>query len=157
MRFVVSPEWAEIDPIREQARKFLADSGLAISTIHALVMVIGELMENSVKYGSYDSSHEQINVEIDIEDNIITVEVTNPIDDSSIDDLHNLDRMIQWVRGHQDPFEAYTERLREVAKKPLHDEASGLGIVRIAYEGDVVLDFFVNQDNLLTVSAVLTV
>jgi len=157
MNIVARPKWEEIDPIREKARLFLADSGLTISTIHALVMVLGELMENSVKYGSYESSKDQIKLAIDIEDNLITVEVSNPIDDNSIDDLHNLDRMIQWVRGHQDPFEAYTERLREVAKKPLHDETSGLGIVRIAYEGDVVLDFFVNQDNLLTVSAVLAV
>ena len=157
MKIEVDPDWGKIDPIREKARQFLTDSGLAISTIHALVMVLGELLENSVKYGSYESSDDQIKLEIGIEDNIITVAVTNPVDDGSIDDLHDLDRMIQWVRGHQDPFEAYTNRLREVAKKPLHDEASGLGIVRIAYEGDVVLDFFVNQDNLLTVSAVLTV
>ena len=157
LKIALGPDWDEIDPIREKARLFLADNGLTMSTIDALVMVLGELLENSVKYGIYESSRDRIKLAIDIEDKIITVEVTNPINDRSMEDLHDLDRMIQWVRGHQDPFEAYTERLREVAKKPLRDEASGLGIVRIAYEGDVVLDFFVNQDNLLTVSAVLSV
>ena len=157
MKLAVGPDWDEIDPIREQARLFLEESGLEISAIHALVMVLGELLENSVKYGSFESSDDQIELSIDIDDKIITVEVTNPVDDSSMDDLHELDRMIQWVRGHQDPFEAYTEGLSVVAKKPLQDAASGLGIVRIAYEGEVVLDFFVNQENLLTVSAVLAV
>ena len=63
--------------------------------------------------------------------------------------------MIQWVRGFQDPFEAYVKRLREIAKKSLDDKESGLGIVRIIYEGQVDLDFFVTDKDLLTVSAIL--
>jgi hypothetical protein len=119
-------------------------------------MVLGELLENSVKYGSYKTTDGHIQISISIGKKIITIEVTNPIDGSNLDDLKRLDWMIQWVRGYQDPFEAYIERLKEVAKKPLHDKESGLGIVRIAYEGNVILDFFVSKDNILTVSAVLT-
>jgi len=156
MKVTLSPDWDEIEPLRLQAHDFFGSHGLSRNTVQSLVMVLGELLENSVKYGSYKTADSPIQISIHIGKKIVTIEVTNPIDDSNLDDLKRLDWMIQWVRGYQDPFEAYIERLKEVAKKPLHDKESGLGIVRIAYEGDVILDFFVSEDNLLTVSAVLT-
>ena len=156
MKVTLRPDWDEIEPLRLQAHDFFGSHGLSGDVIQSLVMVLGELLENSVKYGCYKVSDSQIQISINIGKKIITIEVTNPVDDSNLDDLKRLDRMIQWVRGYQDPFEAYIERLKEVAKRPLHDKESGLGIVRVAYEGDVILDFFVSEDNLLTVSAVLT-
>jgi len=156
MKISLRPDWDEIEPLRLQVHDFFESHALPGNIVHSLVMVIGELLENSVKYGSYEAADSHIQVSVNIGKKIITIEVTNPIDDSNLDDLKRLDWMIQWVRGYQDPFEAYIERLKEVAKKPLHDKESGLGIVRIAYEGDVILDFFVSEDNLLTVSAVLT-
>ena len=156
MKVTLRPDWDEIEPMRLQAHDFFGSHGLSVNAIHSLVMVLGELLENSVKYGCYKVFDSQIQLSISIGKKIITIEVTNPVDDSNLDDLKRLDRMIQWVRGYQDPFEAYIERLKEVAKRPLHDKESGLGIVRVAYEGDVILDFFVSEDNLLTVSAVLT-
>ena len=62
--------------------------------------------------------------------------------------------MVQWIRGFQDPFEAYLERLKEVSSQSLDHEESGLGLVRIAYEGQSVLDFFVTENHVLAVSAV---
>ncbi|MFC1543165.1 ATP-binding protein [Candidatus Neomarinimicrobiota bacterium] len=156
MKITLSPNWDEIEPLRIQAYDFFGSHELSDNIIHSLVMVLGELLENSVKYGSYKTTDSRIQISINISKKIITIEVTNPVDDTNLNDLKSLDRMVQWVRGYQDPFEAYIERLKEVAKKPLHDKESGLGIVRIAYEGNVILDFFVSEDNLLTVSAVLT-
>ena len=156
MKTTLRPDWDEIEPLRLKAYNFFGSHELSDNIVHSLVMVLGELLENSVKYGNYKASDDHIQISINVGKKIITIEVANPIDDSNLDDLKRLDRMIQWVRGYQDPFEAYIERLKEVAKKPLHDKESGLGIVRIAYEGDVILDFFVSEDNLLTVSAVLT-
>ena len=71
-----------------------------------------------------------------------------------MDNLNELDRIIQWIRGFQDPFEAYIDRLQTVAQKSLTDKESGLGIVRVAYEARAILDFFVTADNMLTVAAV---
>ncbi len=156
MKVTLRPDWDEIEPLRLQAHDFFGSHELSGDVIQSLVMVLGELLENSVKYGCYKVSDSQIQISISIGKKIITIEVANPVDDSNLDDLKRLDWMIQWVRGYQDPFEAYIERLKEVAKRPLQDKESGLGIVRIAYEGDVILDFFVSEDNLLTVSAVLT-
>lgn len=156
LKITLHPEWDEIEPLRLKAHDFFVSHGLPDETNQSLVMVIGELLENSVKYGSYKAADSHIHMKISVSKRIITIEVTNPIDDTNLEDIKRLDRMIQWVRGYQDPFEAYIERLKEVAKKPLSDQESGLGIVRIAYEGDVIIDFFVSEDNLLTVSAVLT-
>ena len=37
----------------------------------------------------------------------------------------------------------------------MRDENSGLGLVRIAYEGDAILDFFVSDEGILNVSAII--
>ena len=71
--------------------------------------------------------------------------------------LSKLDKRIQWIRSFQDPFEAYIERIKEVSKKPLHDKESGIGLVRIAYEGNALLDFFVNDNSTVNVSAVTNI
>ena len=68
--------------------------------------------------------------------------------------LRKLDKTLQWIRGFQDPFQAYVERIKQISRKPFDDEISGLGLVRIAYEGNAILDFFLSEDNQLNVSAV---
>ena len=44
--------------------------------------------------------------------------------------------------------------MKEVSRKPLADEESGLGLVRIAYEGGAILDFFVNEDGMVNISTI---
>ena len=116
-------------------------------------MILSELAENSIKYGDFHGSDAEIMVSLDIGKDFITIEVNNPVDPDSGIHLQRLDKMIQWIRGYQDSFQAYIERLKEIARKPLEDEESGLGLARIAYEGKAILDFFVMDDN-LNVSAI---
>ena len=68
--------------------------------------------------------------------------------------LRKLDKTLQWIRGFQDPFQAYVQRIRKISRKPLDDEFSGLGLTRIAYEGQAILDFFLTEGNQLNVSAI---
>ena len=154
MRIAINPVWGEIEAVRNRVHQFLEQLELSKNIISSMVMVLSELAENSIKYGSFKVPESQVEIHLEVGANMITAEVSNAVDDSCLANLKKLDRMIQWVRGYQDPFEAYVERLKEVSKKPLQDEESGLGIVRIAYEGKVVLDFFVSENDLLTVSAV---
>ena len=154
MKTEIAPEWDELERIRLDAGDFLEKNGLAEQVSDATVMVLSELLENSVKYGSFTHKSDKVSIRLDLSGDQITVEITNPIAESSLPDLEKLDKTIQWVRGFQDPFEAYVKRLREISKKSLDDKESGLGIVRIAYEGKVALDFFVTEKDLLTVSAV---
>lgn len=150
----LKPDWKEIEPIRLESSKFLEGHKFSADTVNALTMIVSELIENAIKYGLFVQPEGQVSVNIQVGRKVITVEVSNPVDSSTYNNLKKLDRTIQWIRGYQDPFEAYLDKLKEIAKKPIADEESGLGLVRIAYEGRGIIDFFVSEDGLLSVSVI---
>lgn len=152
MQLTIKPEWDEIDGMRDQCEAHLISLNLDIEVVQALTMVACELTENAVKYGHYDKE-ETITISVDVDSSAITVEVTHPVDPMLSENFERFDAMIQWIRGFQDPFEAYLERLREVSSQNLDHAESGLGLVRIAYEGQSVIDFFL-EDTHLAVNAV---
>ena len=155
MELSIQPKWDEIVNISNKITEFLSDNHLSIDSINMSIMIVCELVENGLKYGSFDSSDDSLSVSVNLMDSMITVEVVNPFSEKEHDHLKRLDQTIQWMRGFQDPFEAYVERLKVISKKPLSDEESGLGIVRIAYEGKAILDFVIGENDTLNVSAVL--
>lgn len=157
IEFNLKPDWDEIERIRNESAGFLQAHNLNDDTIHSLSMIISELIENGIKYGQYKMVENRVMVRIGIERNAVTIEVVNPVGENAVKHLSKLDKTIQWIRGYQDPFEPYIERLKEVSKKPLTDTESGLGLVRIAYEGKAQLDFFVSENHILNVSAVSTI
>jgi len=157
LKLTVKPEWDEIEEARNKAAKFFQSLGVVADSVHSLTMVMSELIENGVKYGNFTAGPDRVEVDIRREEDLITMEVINPVnlnDQDARTHMKRLDKTIQWIRGYQDPFEAYVEKLKEVARRPLNDEESGLGLVRIAYEGKAILDFFVDEDGSLNVSAV---
>jgi len=154
IEFNVKPDWDEIEKVRNESTDFLQSHGLSDDAVHSLSMIISELIENGIKYGNFKMMDNKVVVILQLEDNNITIEVYNPVDEKAYKHLSRLDKTIQWIRGYQDPFEAYIERIKEVSKKPLHDAESGIGLVRIAYEGKALLDFFVGDNNILNVSVV---
>lgn len=154
IEFDVKPDWDEIEKVRNESADFLQSHELSDDTIHSLSMIISELIENGLKYGDFETEGNKVVVIINVATNMVTVEVLNPVDKSAYEHLSKLDKTIQWIRGYQDPFEAYIERIKEVSKKPLHDMESGIGLVRIAYEGNALLDFFVAENNMLNVSVI---
>lgn len=151
----LAPDWDEIERLRRSAHIFMEEAGVKTATAQAVEMVLSELMENAVKYGAFSKQHNQITFDVELMGDVIVIEVTNPVTDKNLAHLKVLDRTIQWIRGFQDPFEAYVERVQEVAQKPMDDKTSGLGVVRVAYEGGAVLDFFLDEDSILKVSAVV--
>lgn len=155
----IAPDWDEVDRIRREAEAFLKTQELAQDAVDALSMVACELTENAIKYGRFpkepngpDAAH--ITVTITTRRRRVLVEVKNPIGTGNEEHMARFDAMIQWIRGYQDPYEAYLERLKDVSKRTLEDTESGLGLVRIAYEGQSILDFYVDDQNQLAVSAV---
>lgn len=154
IKLVIDASWEEIETIRTESSQFLASHSFAKEIVDAVTMIISELAENSIKYGSFTVPEHKVEVNVSLSADKITVEVINPFDESAHRHLKRLDKTIQWIRGYQDPFEAYIERMKEVSKKPLADEESGLGLVRIAYEGGAILDFFVNEDGMVNISTI---
>lgn len=150
----IKPEWSNIETAREQTKEFLASLDFNDDIKDAVIMIISELLENAIKYGKFTEKHSGIETSVTASDRSITIEVRSPVGDE--DDMHfrRLDRIVQWVRGYQNPLEAYIEKIKEIALQPVSDSQSGLGIVRIAYEGQAVIDFYVNDDNIISISAV---
>jgi anti-sigma regulatory factor (Ser/Thr protein kinase) len=143
MELKVKPKWEDADMVRDRSNDFLMSHGVSHDIAYALSMTACELFENAVKYGHFRSDDEAINVTVEVSKNDIIVEVKNPAGAMS-EDLQQLDNT----------FQAYIERLKEVSEKKLKEGESGLGLVRIAYEGQAVLDFYVDENNVLAVSAV---
>lgn len=149
----VAPLWENVGRIRRQTLHFLEAQALPAEVVDAISMVACELAENATKYGDFDARRATIDVRVALSRQQVTVEVTNPVSATADENLQRLDRTVQWIRGFQDPFEAYLNRLQELSVEDLFSPESRLGLVRIAYEGQSVLDFYVNDDNVLAVSA----
>ncbi len=152
----LKPEWEKIENARNTGAQFLTQSGVCAEKVQAVTMVLSELIENAIKYGCYSIAEDKIEAKIRIDESMITIEVLHPVEKGNYRHLKELDKSIQWIRGFQNAFEAYIEKIQEVSKKPLKDDESGLGLVRIAYEGQAIVDFFLNEDNQVSVSAVTT-
>jgi len=150
----IIPNWDEIETTQNILSDILKDEGFDQDTIDSQIMVISELIENAIKYSHFTSKFPKIEATIKITKRNITIEVKSPANEESNVHIIRLDKTIQWVRGFQNPFEAYVMRLKKIAIKPLSDKDSGLGIVRIAYEGQSVVDFYINDENIISISSV---
>lgn len=148
----IAPEWDAVKAVWDPCRSMLAANGLSSDEAYQLAMVSQELLENAVKYGAFHGA-ERVVLTVRVVPEDVTVEVKSRV---GVDDanLRRFDQMIQWIRGFQDPFEAYVERLKVVAAQPYVHGESGLGLTRIAYEGRCAIDFYVDEENVLAVSAV---
>jgi len=138
----------------DRGSRFLKSHGFSDDAVHVPVMVLRELIKNSIKYGKLAPAANEIVVRLQIDKNTYTIEVLNPLDKTGSDRLKELDKTIQFIRSYQDPYEAYSKRLSEVAAPSCNAEANDLGLVKIAHEGGAILDFFVSEDNFLNLSAV---
>jgi hypothetical protein len=152
LQLALKPIWEEIDLLASKCTAFLKGEGLDADARNALSMVACELAENATKYGHFNDSKESVKVSLAILPTHVTVTVANPVTPQEAETLAILDHTIQWIRGYQDPFQAYLERLRDVSSQSLMSNESRLGLVRIAYEGQSTLDFYVGADGILVVS-----
>jgi hypothetical protein len=148
----IPPEWEAVKRAWEPCRTALSKAGLNEDETYQLAMVAQELLENAVKYGAFTNG-ERILLGVRAAEEDVVVEVKSRV---GVDDAHlrRFDRTIQWIRGFQDPFEAYVERMKLVSAQPYSHGESGLGLTRIAYEGRSIIDFYVDEHDVLAVSAV---
>jgi hypothetical protein len=149
----LAPSWEAIPSAWEPCRRTLLGAGLGDDEAYALCMVTQELLENAVKYGDWAGVAEHVDLTVRAAGDDVTVEVKSPVGDDP-GALRQFDLAIQWIRGHQDPFEAYIEKMKLAAAEDYGTGKSGLGLTRIAYEGRCLLDFYVDASSRLAVSAV---
>lgn len=156
LELTLRPVWEEIDALGGRCMDFLKAEGLDVDAQNALAMVACELAENATKYGHFQGEKKEkevVKIALEVLPSHITVKASNPVTQAEAETLNVLDQTIQWIRGFQDPFQAYLERLRDVSSQSLSSTESRLGLVRIAYEGQSTLDFYVGRDGILVVSA----
>jgi len=146
------PDWGAIRRSWDPCHDALARGGLSEDEAYALCMVAQELLENAVKYGDA-ASGQPVHLSVEVAPAEVTIEVKNRVAGNDLQ-LHHFDRAVQWLRGFQDPFEAYVERLKLVSAESYHGGQSGLGLARIAYEARCLVDFYVDETSTLAVSAV---
>lgn len=147
------PEWDAIQTAWDPCDRHLQGNGLTRDEAYGLCMVARELLENAVKYGRYADGGPPVDLSIEAGPREVIVEVKSPVGVDS-EELHEFDRTIQWIRGFQDPFEAYVERLKLASAQAFGAARGGLGLARIAHEGRCAVDFYVDATNTLAVSAV---
>ena len=71
IEFNVKPDWDEIEKVRNESADFLQSHNLSDNTIYSLSMIISELIENGIKYGSFKMVENKVIVAINIERNIV--------------------------------------------------------------------------------------
>jgi len=152
----LAAEWPEVGRINQVAGEYLQSCDLPPECASRYTMIVCELVENGIKYGDFSGANGGLYVRVTVCERTITIQVTNPVDLKTDLYLHELDRAIQWMRGFQDPFEAFLGRIKEISREPVEDSKSGLGILRIMYEGRAALDFYVDENRALNVFAVST-
>jgi hypothetical protein len=153
-QLLVEPEWDAIQRVWDPCSGFLKEQGLHPDVCYALAMSTQELLENAVKYGDYSGGQKKVELVVEVGKTDVTIEVRSPVSNKQAELLDRFDHTIQWIRGYQNPFEAYVEKLKDVSSQPFSAGKSGLGLTRIAYEGQCILDFYVDDKSTLSVSAV---
>jgi hypothetical protein len=151
LTFKIRPDWQEIERVNTETHEFLSATSLPESAVDTYTMIICELLENGIKYGRKD---EIMEVMVSISEHQVSIRVANKVDRADYPHLQALDRTLQRIRGVQNPYQAYLERVGEISREPLGEARSCLGLVRIAYEGNASLDFILEDDDTLNVSAV---
>jgi hypothetical protein len=154
LKFSLKPVCHEINKAGEKSSCFLKSHGISDDTVQAQINILTGLIKNGIKYASFTPSANEITVRLQVDANNYTIEVMNPVDETCSDRLKQLDQTIQFIRGYQDPYEAYSIRMAEVAAHLSDAAVNDLGLVKIACEGGAILDFFVSEDNFLNLSAV---
>lgn len=152
----IRERWQVVDVLRTAVYQCLAVVFEADAFAELVSMVVGELVENALKYGAWNGDATlkgaEARLRISGHSNAVEVEVTNPLPAGS--STANLFAMLDRIRQAPSPQDAYVERLREVARDT--SATGGLGLMRIAYEASCNLAAVVNG-NTLSVRAMLDV
>ena len=148
IRFIVIPNEIKSDKIREKTLNFFESQGLAKKLAHEQVNILIGLMENCLYYSGCISPKDKMSISIFISEDSITTEVSNPIKSLENNKLNKLDKTIQFIRGYQDPFEAYM-----LLQSEYNEGSSELALAKLACESRSLIDFFVSADNIISMSA----
>ncbi len=130
----VRNEWANVDLLRTSILNCFTAVFNDVDGCRSMAMVVGELLENAIKYGAWSGDERGFRLKVVGEENLARITVENPIEptDPTIADLM---ATLAWLQKFSSADEAYRARLLEVAATPRELGSSKLGLARISYEG----------------------
>lgn len=132
-------EWDNVELLRGAVEGCVsATSGWRVAS-QTVAMVVGELLENAVKYGAWGDDVRAFRLRVWNEDEAVHVSVENPVRSPDDGDIQRVVETIRWIESFPSAEEAYAAKLIEVASRPRGEHMSQLGLVRIAYEGECAL------------------
>ncbi|MCB1189860.1 MAG: hypothetical protein H7A23_18530 [Leptospiraceae bacterium] len=146
--------WEQAKYFQEFLWNYIMSALASEESADKISMAGTELIENAIKYGNIDNnSKTTVDFSLKGNGNNFILEVKNKISPDSRDNIKQLDEKIQWIRGYQNPYEAYVESMKFISK--LDESFSQMGLVRISYEAGAILDFFVNESDEILISATI--
>lgn len=150
----VRNEWKNIDLLRTSVQNCFIAVFADLDGCHAIAMVTGELLENALKYGDWNSGDRaQFRLRVHGREGNIEVSVQNPLKETD-PNAAALMSSLEWLSGFPKPDQAYRARMLQIAQEEGDAAPSKLGLVRIAAEGNCKIT--ARTDNgTVTVTAVL--
>ncbi len=149
----VRNEWRNVELLRTSVENCFQAVFADLDGKTAISMVTGELLENALKYGDWDSAEAarafRLRVTGDRAHAVVTVQ--NPVKAGDAGLREVLDT-VAWIRSFKSPGDAYRARLLEIAQAEGDSSPSRLGLVRVAYEGNCAVEASVDGGT-LTVTA----
>jgi hypothetical protein len=148
----VRNEWSNVELLRSAVLSCFAAVFTDLDSCRAVATVISELMENAIKYGSWDDpDRDSLHLAIKGEDDLVQVSVEHPVEPGS-QQVERLRQTVLWLSTFTRPEDAYRARLTEFAEHAPETGHSRLGLARIAYEGNCAISVDVTG-RMLRVSA----
>ena len=134
----VRTEWKNVNLLVTSVQNCFNAMFVNVEGSQTIAMVTGELLENAIKYGAWDTAdHQLFRLSVAGRDGKARVVVQNPGEESNVSVLT---KTLKWIKSFEHPEEAYRAKLLEIAQSPPNVEVSKLGLVRIAYEGACTID-----------------
>ncbi|MBW2408923.1 MAG: hypothetical protein JRF72_03930 [Deltaproteobacteria bacterium] len=153
--FNLKPTGNEIAKVGEKGKRFLKSHGLSDDSVQKQIMVVRELIKSGITFENQKHAVNEMSVHIYIEENTVTTEIRKPVNESTHNhQLEALDKTIQWIRGHQDPFTPFMIEAWQTSESSGNNGFNSFGLAKIAYKTGAILDFYVSEDNILNLSAV---
>lgn len=137
LQLALPGQWELVDEVREAVRRLVSSAWGDGELADALSMASAELLENAIKYGVAGGA---VDLTLTDEGEELVITVANHIDPDTRY-AAQLEACLEWLHGFANPAVAYTEALQRLfAKGDAASGESGLGILRVAYEGGCQVD-----------------
>ncbi len=144
--------WSNIDLLQISILNCLTTIFQNSDYCQLVSMIARELLENALKYGDWGKRQDStLSLHVYCSERGVDVEVTNPVAERRHFD--KLSERIRWIKSFPTAQEAFFTRMLQIAEFQNQGRESGLGLVRIAYEGRCELEMIVEDARNVRVKA----